>query len=344
MIPLQADAGGSWMVELAIGAAVVIAVVGALIWLGKKGFFEPDANEDAEEEREELGTAAGSQDFRIPYRRRVTAWSAPMKVFVGSLVLLGLGVGVAGYHVMKTGSPYQQFLTREVRYAGVALIGIAGGVRLKGWFDSQIEHLTVTYERAGQENLVEEIPFARTKVRRRDGVITIPEVADSRLLSLFWRFRQRGEDRRLRGGEKPLEDVITHLVPDHGDELPSGGFHVQTRKEGDEVLAGNSLADVTYASPNSLSDERATQIREEKKRKEAELQGVKATNAELYQEIRKMRKKIKNDEYRDRQELIEDFDKFSSFFRSFSVSIRDELGNGSDESTNGTGDKQEAEA
>lgn len=342
MIPLQSSADSGLVVEIAIAALVVLAIVGALIFLAKRGYFEPDANEDAEDEREELG--AGRQDFQIPYRRRVRSWSGPMKVFVGSLVLLGLGVGVATYHVMKTGSPAQQFLTREVRYGVVGVIGIAGGVRLKSWFDRQVAHLTVIYERAGQENLVERIPYARTRVRRRDGVVTVSEVADSRLLGLFWRYRQRGEDRRLRGGEKPLDDVISHLVPDHGDELPDAeGFHVTTRKDGDQVLEGDSIADVSYASPNSLSDERATRIREEKKRKEAELQGVKATNAELYQQIRKMRKRIKNDEYRDRQELLQDFSEFSSMFRSFRVSIKDEMSNGNGETAT-NGEKTEAEA
>jgi len=342
MIPLQSSADSGILLEVGIALLVVITIVGALIWLGKRGFFEPGANEDAEDEREELG--AERQDFRIPYRRRVKSWSGPMKVFVGSLVLLGLGVGVATYQIMKTGSPAQQYLTREVRYGLVAVIGIAGGVRLKSWFDDQIAYLTVIYERAGTENLVELIPYARTRVRRRDGVVTVSEVADSRLLGLFWRYRQRGEDRRLRGGEKPLDDTISHLVPDHGDELPDGeGFHVQTRQDGDQILEGDSIADVSYASPNSLSDERATRIREEKKRKEAELQGVKATNAELYQQITKMRKRIKNDEYRDREELIEDFSEFSDMFRSFSVSIKDELSDGNGkESTNGESPEAEA--
>lgn len=346
MIPIQSGStdGLGIAVEITIAIVVVVTIVGALIWLAKKGYFEPGANEDASEERDELGDAAGKEEFRIPYRRRVSAWSGPMKVFVGSLLLLGVGVGFATYQVMKTGSPVHQFVTREIRYGIVAVIGIVGGVRLKSWFDSQVGKLTVIYERAGQENLVERIPYAKTKVRRRDGVTTVPEVAESRLFDLFWRYRQRGEDRRLRGDEKPLDDVITHLIPDHGEELPDGGgYMITTRKEGDQILTGDALADVTYASPNSLSDERATQIREEKKRKEAELQGVKATNAELYQQVTKMRKRIKNDEYRDRQELIEDFDKFSSFFRSFSGSVQRQLGNG-DGTEKKNGEATEAEA
>lgn len=329
-------------VQVGIGLLVVISIVGGIILLAKRGIFDPDTNEDSQDEREELASA-GSRDFRIPYRKRVKSWSGPMKVFVGSLALLVVGIGVASYQIMKTGSPAQQYFTEEVRYGLVAVVGVAGGVHLCRWFDKQLGELLVTYERTGQANLVETIPYAKRSVDRRNGTIKVPEVADSRLFGLFWRYRQRGEDRRLRGGEKPLDDVISHLVPSHGDELPEGkGFVVTTRESGDKVLEGDSRADVTYASPNSLSDERATQIREEKKRKEAELKATQATNAELYQQIRKMRKKIKNEEYHDREELLSDFREFSEQFQKFSVSIRDERERGKTAKQNG--DTEEANA
>jgi hypothetical protein len=334
----------SWLTDVAVGAGVVITVVGTLIWLAKKGYFEPDTNEQSQEEREELSDSVGGQDFHIPSRRHVGSWSLPYKVFVGSLVLLVVSVGVATYQVMKTGSPVQQYLTREVRYGMVALIGVAGGARLKSWFDSQIGTLAVVYERTGQENVVETINFARQGVRRRNGVVTLPEVARNRLLGLFWRYRQVGEDRRLRGEDKPLDDVVTHQVPDHGDELPDGdGWIVTTREDGDEVLSGaTSTADVTYSSPNSLSDERATQLREQKRRKEAELRAVQATNAELYKQIKKMRKKIENEEYQDRTDLIEDFSDFAEMYSTLRVDIKE---NGDSESAvEKNGDESEATA
>ena len=316
----------SWVTQVAIGAAVVLLVVGSLIYLGKRGFFEPDTNEESQLEREELSDSVGAQDFRIPFRRRVSSWSGPYKVFVGSLGLLVVVGGVVAYQTMKTGSPVQQYITAEVRYGLVALVGIVGGVRLHSWFDGQIGTLYVTYERAATENIVEKVEFARKGVRRRNGVVTLPEVSESRLFGLFWRYRQVGEDRRLRAEDKPLDDVISHQVPDHGDELPKGdGWTVTTREGGDEVLAGaTSTADLTYASPNSLSDERATQLREQNRRKEAELRAVQATNAELYKQIKKMRKKIENEEYKDREALIEDFGDFSEMFSTLRVNISDD--------------------
>lgn len=335
----------NWLLEVAIGAAVVIAVVGTLVWLGKRGFFEPDTNTESQEEREEHADSIGSQDFRIPFRKRVGSWSLPYKVFVASLGLVGVLGGVMTYQVMKTGSPVQQYITREVRYGLIALVGVGGGVYLKRWFDAQVGSLYVTYERAGQENITERIPYAKQAVRRRNGVRTLPEIAESRLLGLFWRYRQVGEDRRLRGGDKPLDDVISHKVPDHGEQLPDDeGYAVTTRAEGDEILSGaTSTADVTYASPNSLSDERATQLREQNRRKDAELRAVQATNAELYKQIRKMRKKIENEEYQHRTDLIEDFDDFAEMFSTLRVNIKDEASDGSTSALE-NGENKEANA
>lgn len=306
----------SVVVNVLVGVGVVLAVVGALILLAKRGVFDPDRNEDSQAERDELAESVGSQDFHIPFRRRVGSWSGPYKVFVASLVLLSLLVLYGVYDVMRTGAPASQYLPTEARFGLVALVGIAGGVKLKSWFDSQIGKLTVIYERTGQEDIVERIPYARTGVSRRNGRVTLPEVADNRLLGLFWRFRQVGEDRRLRAEEKPLDDVIQHLLPDHAKQLPDdGGYQVRTQEDGDKVLSGaTSVADVSYSSPKSLSDERSVELREQRRRKEAELSAVQATNTELQNTIRTMEKKIKNQEYKDREELLSDFEDFSEMF------------------------------
>jgi hypothetical protein len=324
----------SWIADVAVGVGVVVAIVGSLMYLAKKGFFEPETNAETQAEREEQTGAAKSEDFSIPFRSRVGAWSAPYKVFVVSLVALGVAVAVMVYQIAKTGAPYQEYLTREVRYGLVAVVGVAGGVRLRSWFDSQVAKLTVIYNRTGERDLVERIPYAKTAVSRTNGEVTLPEVADSSLFGLFWRYKQVGEDRRLRGGDKPLSDVVTHRVPPHADELPDGaGWVVETHDDGDKILSGaTSTADVTYRSPNSLSSERAIQLREKRKRLNAQLKNVKATNAELTKELERLRKKIENDEYQDREALKSDFQDFSEMFRSFSVEIDDgsENGDGSD--------------
>lgn len=328
------------LTQIAVGAGVVVLVVGAIIWLAKRGTFEPEAtNEESQREREELAESVSATDYHIPFRKRVSSWSGPMKVFVASLGLLAMVGGAIVYQIMRTGSPANQYLTREVQFALVGVIGVAGGVHLKSWFDDQLGYVDVTYERAGAENLVERIPYAKTS-ERRDGTIKVQEVAPTRLFGLFWRYRQVGEDRRLRGADKPLDDVITLQIPDHGEERPDGsGFHVTTSENGDRVLAGaTATADLTFGSPNNLSDERSIQLREKNKRKEAELRAVQSTNAQLQQEVRKLRKKVENEEYDDRAALMEDFGNFAEMFSTLRVNVKDET------SEKSVVDKEEASA
>jgi len=330
----------SAVTEIAVGVGVVLAIVGSLIVLAKKGYFAPDTNDQSGEERAELEESVSSQDFHIPFRKRVGSWSGPYKMFVGACVLLSLLVGYGVVDVVRTGAPAGKYLSSEVRFGLVALVGVAGGIKMKSWFDAQIAYLTVEYERMGGQDLVERIPYARTAVSRRNGRTFVQEVADSRLLGLFWRFRQVGEDRRLRGKETPLDDVITHQIPDHGKELPDDeGYHIRTQQDGDRVLEGaTSAADVAYSSPSSLSSQRSAEIREEKKRKDVKLSAVKATNAELQREITKLEKKIKNEEYHDREELVDDFEAFSDMLTTMKFEMEDTTeknGVGTDEKQNG---------
>lgn len=336
----------SWASDIAVGVIVVVAVVGGIIWLARRGTFEQESADETGEEREEFSESVGQQDFHIPFRRRIKTWSGPYKVFVGSLSLLAGLALVGGYQVMKTGSPADQFLSSRVRIAASALIGIAGGVKLKEWFDSQLGYLDIEYEQPGRPPVVERIPYAKNSTRRSSGAARVAEVAQNRLFGLFWRYRQVGEDRRLRGADKPLDDVITHKVPDHAAERPDGsGFQISTHEGGDKVLSGaTSAADVTYSSPNSLSDERAIQLREQKKRMEVQLRAMEATNGQLYQRVEKLEKKIDNDEYRDRTELMEDLDRFSSFLSTFTVELDEKGKSNGDGSAVENGEKAEASA
>lgn len=340
--PSSSGGVGDLVGELGIGIAIVLLVVVALIYIARKGYLEPEStNEDDLEEREHL-TETGREDFRIPYRRRVSSWSAPMKVFVGSLVLVGLVAGFATYQIMRTGSPAHQYITREVRVGLIAIVGVAGGVKLRAWFDDQIAYLDVEYERPGQEPVVERIPYAKTGEHVTDGDLTVPQVASNRLLGLFWRYRQIREDRQLRGEDKPLDDVVRLLVPGHAVERPDGsGYHLTTKEEGDVILSGaTSIADRTFRSPNQLSTERAAQLREANKRKNAELEATRATNAELNQQIRRMRKKIENREYRDREELMKDFKEFTDYLGAVGFDLTES----SPDHNGSSGVEQDAEA
>jgi len=57
------------------------------------------------------------------------------------------------------------------------------------------------------------------------------------------------------------------------------------------------------------------------KRKNAELDAVKSTNAELYSQVNKMQKKIENEEYQDRTDLMADFAEFAEMYSTLRVDI-----------------------
>lgn len=306
------------LVAVGIGIVVVFLAVGTLVYAARAGWLEPDTNEDSPEEKADFASEVGSKDFRVPLRGRVRAWTLPMKVFVVGVVGIVLGVIFVAWDAMRTGSPAQQYLSTEVQMGVVAAVGIVGGIYLQRYFDSLQSEIAVIYERKEGRNLVELIPFAANRLQNRNGKTTVPELTQNRFIGLFPRFRQVGEDRRLRGEDKPLSDVIQHQLPDHAEERPDGdGFIVRTRKDGDEVLtSAASGADITYRSPETLSDARATEIREQRRRTEAEISQVRATNAELWSKVEKMRKKIENEEYRSREDFKTDFEDFAAALQS----------------------------
>lgn len=296
-----------WIVTVGIAVAVVVAVVGTLLWIARKGYLTPDVSDRTPEEREQFADGADDRDFRIPLRRRAKALTGPAKVFAGAVVLLFGGVTVATYQVLKTGSPIHQYITSEVQYGMVAVLGVAGGALLQRRFDDMVGHLEVVYQDHG-EDVVDRVPYLKTRVRTYGGSTIVPEVARSRLVGLFPRLRQVGEDRRLRSEGKPLDDLIQHEIPDHAAELPDGdGWVIPTHDEGDEVVAGvSSAADVRYASPHQLSYEQATTYKSRIQAMRVRLRTTESQLAELYQQITRLETKIENEEYHQREDFMSD--------------------------------------
>lgn len=316
------------------GAVIAVGSAGLVILANKRGWFQPSSlNEDTETGTDEIAEEATRQDFHIPLRGRLSAWSRPAKVFfvaVGGLSLLAL---FAGYQLLKTGATAESYLTREVQFGLVAVVGVGSGIYVQRWFDGQIGRIHAYYERKGQDPVVDSIKYAANRVRWKNGSAIAPVLDDNRLFGLFPRFKLIGEDRELRGTNKPLDDVIQRQIPDHAIESGDGEtIIVPTKEDGDEILRGpTSPADRTWSSPNSLSDERATQYREETRRLRIESNATKATNAELYSLIRKMRKKIDNKEYREYQDFKSDFEDLAEIALSRSEAAKNHQQNGKDD-------------
>lgn len=312
---------------IALGVLAVILTVGGITWLARSGRLEPDStNEESLEERDEMHSHRES--FDIPVRKRIGSWSGPMKVFVLALGAFGVLVAATGYFALKTGSPVKTYVPEWAYMVAVGLFGVGAGVRLKNKFDEEIGRLNVVYERTDGAPKTEQVLFAKDRVGSLEGNPKVPEIA-GRWLGLFPRYRMIGEHRELRGGQKPLNDILEHAVPDHGVELPNGDYVVTTREEGEVYMKGaTSRADITYRSTNSLSDERAQELRAKNSQMEARVKTLSALNSDLDSQLNKMRKRLENEDYKTRQDLMEDFQQFSDMYSTLNVKIQDQTQNG----------------
>ena len=298
------------VVPALIGVLAVFVTVTLVKYLASRGFFEPETSETTADERVEDGM---EDEYGVPFTSRVKALTLPAKVFFGSLIALVLAVIVAGYHVMRTGSPFQQLFTTHVQMVLVGLFGMYCGIKVHRTLNSRIRHLIIQYERKGREDRVVTVPYLEDKVVYRGDNAIIHELADNRIFGLFTRHRQVGEERELRGTRKPNTDIITRMVPDHGVEVPDVGYFVRTyadeHSDGEEIDSkANSSADYKYKSPNTLSDEQAYSIEGERRRKNIENRELRNTNAELFEKVHSLRKKVDNEEYKSREDFQEDLE------------------------------------
>jgi hypothetical protein len=295
------------LVLILIVGGLLLAGVGLVIWLVKRGTFEPDAtNTESGQERAELTAREQSGDWTVPLRRRYKALPGPARLFVGLMLVLVIGFAALMYQILQSGRPLGAVVDVRIAAASIGVLGIVAGVRLEQWARDRVRYAYVFYEREGSEPAAERVPFMATSREFRDGSEIVKEVAGSRLFGLVWRYRQVAERRGLRESESLPEDIVEHMLPEHAWETPDGNVVIRTHAEGDKVLTGATEPDKTYSSPRQLSREEAIKLREERRRINAELSNVKATNAELMRQIRQLRKRIKNEEYHERQDLITD--------------------------------------
>jgi hypothetical protein len=295
------------LVLVILVGALVLGGVGLVVWLVKRGTFEPDAtNTDAGEERQELATRQRADDWTVPLRRRYKALPGPARTLVAVMVLLVIALAALMYQILQSGQPLTQAVDYRVAAGLIGLVGVVGGIRMERWFRARVRYAYIMYEREGERPRCERVPFMADSREFRDGDAIVKEVASSRLFGLVWRYRQVAERRGLRNSESLPEDVVEHMLPEHAWETPDGNVIIRTHSEGDQVLTGATEPDKTYSSPRQLSREEAIRLREERKRINAELTNTKATNAQLMRQIRTLRKQLKNEEYNEREDLIED--------------------------------------
>lgn len=311
------------LVLLILGTVLIFAGVGMILWLVKRGTFEPDAtNTDTAAEREELRARDRADEWTVPLRRRYKTLPGAARIMIVVMAVLVVLLVAVVYRTLQAGRPLTALVDYRVAAGSLALLGVVAGVRVERSLRDRVRRAYVAYESEGGEPAVEVVPFMAGDREYRDGEQIVKEVASSRLFGLVWRYRQVAERRGLRESDSLPEDIVEHLIPDHAWETPDGNVVIRTREGGDEVLADPAQPDKAYSSPRQLSREESIKLREERRRIRAELNNVKATNAELMRQIRTLRKQLKNREYQEREDLI---DELGEVLEQFAPLVNDQF-------------------
>lgn len=297
--------------QLLVGVFVVICVLGGIILASRRGWLSGD-DADARDRDTDDGTRVSPDEYRIPIRHRVKAYSTPLKVFATAVVAVLAIVLYGAYTFFKTGAAPSNLLSQPSLNAVLAALGVYAGIRIERWLDAKRRLLHIRYENPGGRDRVETVPYRHGEEEITGDGVVVKELAKRRIFGLFSRYVQVGEDRELRTTNKPLGDVVRYLIPDHAAEIPGVGFMVTTRKDGDEIMdRPDAPADRTVRTRESLSTSRSVELREQNRRHRIELNEIKSTNATLYRSLRNARKEIKNMEVEEEERLLKLFDEFT---------------------------------
>lgn len=306
---------GDLLVPVLVAVVVGAIVLGAMVILQRRQSVDPasdeeDVGEDGDDSPLPDAARDNSRTFNVPMRSRVAAWSIHMKVFFALLTVTMLLVLWVGYQLMRTGSA-SRFVSPPVIYIACTLVGAGFGVYATRWFDDQIGFIFPIYANDEGPPRAEAIPYVKESLRNTNGMRKVTEIARNRFLGLFWRIRLRGEDHRLRQSDKPLNEGLTREIPEHGAEIDGGlvdGFVVPTQKDGDKVYKGaESQADITWRTRDAMSVEATAKWQKRYHRATQKLGAVKADNAQLHRQLKRMQKKLENEEYETREALRNDF-------------------------------------
>ena len=308
-----------WLKLAGVGVAAVLVLLLGIYVMAKRDVFAPTSeNTDTAEQRIEDKELRERSSFEIPLRSRVKSLSAPAKmVLLSSTITLGLiGYMLVGY--MQTGSPREGIYSVKTAVAGVGILGIAGGYWLRDWLESRIGVMYNVYENARGEPDVEKIEYLTHERWESGSEEVIQQLHPEKLLGLFRRRMLIGMHRKLRSSAKPLTDVVTHNIPsgDHAIEVDDDLIINNTVGEPIFNRSPDAVADVAYRSPNYLSYERAVQMRQSKKRMQIERDAWQTTSAAKDAELDRLSDAILNNEWEDKQDLMELLREYEKMQRS----------------------------
>ncbi|ELZ40647.1 hypothetical protein C471_07686 [Halorubrum saccharovorum DSM 1137] len=300
---------------LAIAVLVVVGIVG-VTWVVSRRLLQNSGNAT-----DAVDTPADSPDdpddvSELGITDRAKSWTRARKMLYGSAAAAAVLLSGGAWRVMQTGAPTSTLLSPEAGMVTIGVTGVVLGIRFHASQNDSTNPLYVQNEQPGGDDVVRKIPHPESEVTVRDGRPVVPELTPNPILGVFHRFKLLAEDRNLRSTRKPGSDRVEHMVPDHAVELPDGGWFVRTwasaSDSGETILGSPSApADYTYSSPRSMSYAESTGQREEIRRMRIENRELRKTAAKAESELRSWRQTVLNEEFRNKEEMKEEFGEFT---------------------------------
>jgi len=290
-----------------IGATAIAIVLLVGYFVTRWGVFEDDAEDDSG--TEQVDRQAERDLERIPLRDKPRQLTLPMKLVLASLLL---GCGITSFYLyqfLKSGSPVEFQYIRELQFASVGLIGIAGGVWFKGRAESRIGKLEIDFENTDGTDIDETktVWFRWSEAEPQDdGTIVVRALFPSLILSVFPRKKLVGHEPRLRG-DRPLGKRVAYEVPQHAVET-SEGWYIRTQGEIATNGAQPGIVDFRFKTPYELPYKAYIAQREQNRKKTIRMNSLKAELAEAESRLDTMERRLRNQEYAGRKDILSELE------------------------------------
>lgn len=294
---------------LGVTAVVIVLVIGWFVT--RWGVFDDDT-EDEGAERIDRDQQNQRELDRIPIRDKHRQLTLPMKVLIVAAFLVSGAIGFYTYQFFKTGNPTEFAYIRELQYMVVAVVGVGGGVLFKDHINGRLGKLEIDFESTDGTDIdqTSTVWFLWSETQARDdGTLKVKALFPSLILRLFPRKRLVGHDPRLRG-DRPLGKRIKYEVPRSARELEDG-FYIRT--QGEKIVGGaaSTDVDVRFKPPYELPYEAYVAQREQRKKMQLRLESAQAKRAEAEQQLQELKKLVKNNEYQERVEVLDEIERIT---------------------------------
>lgn len=303
-------------VTVIAGVLAVVVLVGSVYVALSQGLVSGgDSNPDPVE-REQQSPVDRRDEWTVPVLKRYKAWPASYRIAL--TVIFGfLALWIVGtWQLLKGTLTMGTLVTPETWGLGGFVVGGFSLVRLKQWSDNQTRSLTMVYEQPDGSENIDEIHYKKGSEHvTSDGTLAVKEVVDNRVLGLFYTYKQVAAYPELRKHRKLPEDVVRWGIPDHAVEVPDG-YVVRSSSDGKRVVDGPDNIDYTVGSPEQMSYPAAMQIRRENRQLRIRAESRAAEAAELEREVQSLKERLQNEEYTDREALIEDLNQLAEPVRN----------------------------